>query len=989
MLSVVLVGALALGAVAVGVTLHGREQSRDWRRAWWLLGGGLLGLISASFVEAISGPGPASFPSAADPLTLLGQILAVGALVVLVRHRLPNRALDLLFEAGILAVALGFAICSLAIVPGGGPGGAGDHVKVLATVFPLLDLACLWLIGRVLLLSHEHPVAYRYLVGAFLCLCTVHAVTAGGVLQNWSPPRGGLNALTLWSYCLWGAGALHPSLRQRFDPVPSRPTGKAGHHRLVLVVGALLVGPAVLAVQAVRGQLLHPWIVFPAAMLMPACIAAHLLYQVRERAGAEYRAQHDPLTGLPNQVLFRDRVNVALARADRHGTGFAVMFLDLDRFKDVNDSLGHAVGNQLLQAVANRLQRTLRAEDTVARMGGDEFTLLVAEVADARDCQVVADKVRRVFSEPFLVGSRELFVSTSIGIAVSPADGTDFDTLLKNADTAMYRAKAKGRNTSHFYTPAMSAKAQVKHALEGSLRAAIDRHELLLHYQPKVDLTQRSVVGLEALVRWNHSKLGILSPGAFIPLAEETGLIVPLGDWVLESACRQIRRWLDAGLAPIPVAVNLSARQFEHHRIENVVARLLEEYGVDGRLLEVELTESVFHQDVQATRATLHSLRALGVRCAIDDFGTGFSGLQYLAEMPIDSLKIDQSFVQKILRETDEAPIVGAVIALAHNLGMNVVAEGVETEEQARFLTAHGCEQMQGFLFSKPLPVGEIEQVVFVDSEEEMHAGPPGRAAGGFKLYTPPRALASDQVGSLLYALGSDDDHGTFEPGQVAALLAALQTEDRLVPVGERMWRSASVRLAAGTFAGLMPISSGLAAAGALPAPAQQLVSSVLAQANVTVPTPDRSGQLGFRTESGQVRPGRGGTPQSGPGHHPSGREDPDAKGGPKVPPGQPDAGPDKDKPGRKDRDPGSDNGPQSPGKPTDPGKKEADQGNREPGGEDPIGDKGKADHDRDSSESGEKKKSKPEHPLGSPPGNADPGVHPEHPRGAAPGTTN
>ncbi len=1004
-LSVMTVGGLALGAVAVGVGLHGREQTRDWRRAWWLLSGGLLALVFSSFVGAISDAGPASFPTAVEPLALIGQALALGALILLVRHRLPGRALDIVFEAATMAVALGFVIWALAIVPGGSVGGPGGQVKVLAMVFPLLDLVCLWLVVRVILLSEDHPVAYRYLVGALLCLCTVHSVTAGSVLQNWAPARGGLNALTLWSYCLWGAGALHPSLRERFAPVPSRPTGEVGRHRLALVIGALLVGPAVIALQFARGQSLHPLLALPAAMLMPGLIAAHLLYQVRERAGAEYRAQHDPLTGLPNQVLFRDRVNVALAHAARHGSGFAVMFLDLDRFKDVNDSLGHAVGNQLLQAVANRLRQTLRAEDTVARMGGDEFTLLVAGTTGARDCQIVADKVLRAFSEPFLVGARELFVSSSIGIAVSPADGTDFDTLLKHSDTAMYRAKAKGRDASHFYTSAMSAKAEVKHALESSLRAAIERDELELHYQPKVDLKHRSVVGLEALVRWNHPKLGVLSPGAFIPLAEETGLIVPLGEWVLEAACRQVRQWIEAGLTPIPVAVNLSARQFRQQRVEDVVARVLEEQGVDGRLLELELTESVFLHDVHATRATLAELRSLGVRCAIDDFGTGFSGLKYLAEMPIDSLKIDQSFVQKISRATDDAPIVGAVIALARNLHMNVVAEGVETEEQARFLTAHGCEQMQGYLFSRPLPVGEIEQVVFIDGEEELKNSPPGVLAPSFKLYTPPSGLASATAGSLLYALGSEDDSGTFEPGQVAALLAALQSEERLIPVGERMWRSASVRLAAGTFAGLMPLSGGLAAAGALPTPAQELASSVLAEVNVTVPTPDHRGDLGFRTESGTVRPGRPEGSKPGTQHPTSGHE-----GGPGSskddkqkadPPGHSDPGSNKDKPGKEDPGTLPDAGDKGGAKPTGPGKvqpgggnpdpsggapdrggdhAEPGRGNPEPGRNDSAGDHGNSDS-AGSSKSG--------HPLGAPPGNADPGTHPEHPLGAPPGTSN
>ena len=842
-LSVVAVGTFALAAAAAGLCLHGRQQGREWRRTWIVLSAGLLMLVSGSFAGAVLHTTAASFPSTADLLGLVGGVLTVAGLLGLLRHRLPGRASDSLFQGVTIALAAGFVVWALGVEAAAGGTGPAVPVKVLALISPLVDLVALWLTARLMLLTDDHPVAYRYLGGALLCQCVVHATIAGSVVGSLSP-GGELNALTLWSYCLWGAGALHPSLREHFDPVPSRPATSLARGQLALVLGALLVAPAVIAVQAAQGQSLHLFVVLPGLLLMPLVIAAHLLYQVRERTGAEYRAQHDPLTGLPNQVLFRDRVSVALTHSQRHGTAFAVMFLDLDRFKGVNDSLGHAVGNELLRAVANRLRRTLRAEDTVGRMGGDEFTVLVPGVTSERDFQIVAEKILSAFRDPFLVGNRDLVVTTSIGIAVAPGDGDDVDALLKHADTAMYRAKAKGGNAHHFYTSDMGARAELRLALEGNLRLAVERGEMTLHYQTKVDVND-GIVGLEALVRWRHPKLGLVSPGAFIPLAEETGLIVPLGEWVLQAACRQLQEWIDAGLTPVPIAVNLSARQFENQQVEDLVARVLDETGVDPGLLELELTESVFMHDIRATCATLERLQAMGVRCSIDDFGTGFSGLNYLAEMPIDSLKIDQSFVQRIGSREDNAPIIGAVIALAHSLQMNVVAEGVETEEQARFLRAHGCEQMQGFLFSRPLPADEVERLVFGGHSNKDAGLRLARAATPSAISL---ALSSAGVTSLLARLCTDDDVGQLEPAHVAAILAALQPDEVAVPISQRMWRSASVKLATGTFAGLMPLSTGMAAAGALPAPAQRLASSVLDQVGVSVPSSDRV----------QMGPGRG-----------------------------------------------------------------------------------------------------------------------------------
>jgi diguanylate cyclase (GGDEF)-like protein len=403
-----------------------------------------------------------------------------------------------------------------------------------------------------------------------------------------------------------------------------------------------------------------------------------------------------------------------MAHARRSGGRVAVMFLDLDRFKHVNDSLGHAAGNQLLAAVARRLRASLGGDATVARLGGDEFAVLLPALDDVARAAGVAGAVLAAFARPFRAGRRELFVSPSIGVALWPDHGPDLDTLLKHADIAMYRAKAAGRNTFCVYDPAMSAGIRERLDLESRLHVAIEREELVLHYQPKVDLRTGRIVGVEALARWHHPTAGLLDPGRFIPLAEETGLIVALGEWVLAEACAQAVRWQAAGLPPLVVAVNVSARQFQHQRVPDVTAAILRATGLAPWLLEFEVTESLALEDPDRTAAMLTDLKEMGVRCAIDDFGTGYSGLSYLERFPIDALKIDKSFVQSI-RPGRGAPIVTAVVALAHSLGLRVVAEGVETRAQLDYLREVGCDEMQGYLFSGPLEAAAVARVLAVE----------------------------------------------------------------------------------------------------------------------------------------------------------------------------------------------------------------------------------------------------------------------------------
>jgi len=423
-------------------------------------------------------------------------------------------------------------------------------------------------------------------------------------------------------------------------------------------------------------------------------------YQVQ----LEHQANYDSLTGLPNRTLLHDRLKQAVY-AQRTPRNIAVVFMDLDHFKFVNDSLGHSVGDKLLKAMGDRLRGTLREGDTVGRVGGDEFVLILA---DQNNEEVIFRAMQRIsakVAEPITVEGKELYVTCSAGISLYPQDGPDVDTLLKNADAAMYRAKEHGRSNFQFYTSEMNDRVNERLALEGALRRALERQEFLLHYQQKVDLRSGSIIGAEALVRWMHPEWGLVRPARFISLAEETGLIVPLGEWVLREACRQTRAWLDQGLEPGVVSVNLSARQFRQQDLVRMVSRILEETRLDPAHLEMELTESMVMHNVDSAIATLQGLKSLGVRLSVDDFGTGYSSLSYLKDLPIDALKIDRSFVRDIGggAETGEGVLAQAIISLGHNLHLKVVAEGVETDAQVRFLRRHACDEVQGFLYGEPV----------------------------------------------------------------------------------------------------------------------------------------------------------------------------------------------------------------------------------------------------------------------------------------------
>ena len=417
----------------------------------------------------------------------------------------------------------------------------------------------------------------------------------------------------------------------------------------------------------------------------------------------KHLAQHDVLTDLPNRMLLKDRISQAIASANRNSAQVAVVFLDLDQFKHINDSLGHAIGDKLLQSVAARLISCVRNTDTVSRQGGDEFVVLLSEIKHATDAGIMARKILAALTACHAIDQHNLHVSASIGVSTYPEDGADAELLMKNADTAMYQAKEKGRNNYQFFKKEMNLRAVSRQSLEGGLRDALEFGQFVLYYQPKINLSTGAISGLEALLRWKHPTLGLVPPLELLPVAEDCGLILPIGRWVLREACRQVREWVDAGLVVAPVAVNVSSLEFRSDGFLDNLRAILRDTSLDPHYLELELTESVLMQHAESTLSVLSALKAIGVRLAVDDFGTGYSSLSYLKRFPMDSLKIDQSFVRDIASSTDDVPIVRAVITMAKSLRQRVVGEGVETEEQMAFLHANGCDEAQGYYFSMPL----------------------------------------------------------------------------------------------------------------------------------------------------------------------------------------------------------------------------------------------------------------------------------------------
>lgn len=427
---------------------------------------------------------------------------------------------------------------------------------------------------------------------------------------------------------------------------------------------------------------------------------------------AEHVAYHDALTGLPNRAMFCRMLDHSVSEARRYDRKLALLFLDLDRFKDINDTLGHAAGDELLREVSARLKQCLRTSDLIARLGGDEFVVLVPEFDGDEQVPAVARKILAAIAKPLSIGGHELRVTGSIGVATYPADGDNEHTLMKNADMAMYHAKGEGKDNFKFFSTELDAASFERMALESSLRRALELEQFEVYYQPKIDLPSGTITGVEALLRWHHPELGTVPPSRFVPIAEESGLIVPIGKWVLKAACLQSRRWLDEGLPPIRMAVNLSARQFTDESLLGDLTRVLQDTEMDPRLLELEITESMLMHDVDKALETLRTLEAMGIGLAIDDFGTGYSSLSTLKKLPVHTIKIDRSFICDLPGDLEDRGMTDAIIAMGRTLNLNVVAEGVETKEQADFLRQRACREVQGFFFSKPVPADRLSEML-------------------------------------------------------------------------------------------------------------------------------------------------------------------------------------------------------------------------------------------------------------------------------------
>ncbi len=595
-----------------------------------------------------------------------------------------------------------------------------------------------WLAAGAWELTARREIAGRRLTNILFVLALVGAATAifpagmalhGGIWDVASVTVRSVSAgvtFLIAGVLVWGAKARSSSFGLRLVSVTFVLYGLNQLHFL----GAELAWPAMQ--RLFHYPLFLGFFDFALQALMGIGVVGSLLEDEREAAvqatvEIEHLAYYDPLTGLPNRMLFMDRLEVALAQATRYEQKMAVMFLDIDRFKEINDSLGHTAGDSLLGMVSERVRRCVRQADTVSRFGGDEFAILIQKIEGFEDAAKVAQKVLESVKSPYMVQGREIGVSTSIGISIFPEDGKDAESLLRNVDTALFRAKDAGRDNYQLYEAGMNARALERLALESRLRNALAGQQLVLFYQPLVDLSTYKVVAFEALLRWNHPDLGLLSPAEFIHQAEVSGLIIPIGAWVIETACRQAKGWQQR--APgLGVSVNLSARQFQQPDLVRQVAAALESSGLEPRLLELEITETNAMHDAENSIRTLFELKELGVRISMDDFGTGYSSLSYLKRFPIDVLKLDQSFVRDITSSPGDGAIATAVIAMAHSLSLEVVAEGVETRGQLAFLRERLCDRIQGFYFSPPLSPLDFEHfidrrsgLVWMEPHEKVH----------------------------------------------------------------------------------------------------------------------------------------------------------------------------------------------------------------------------------------------------------------------------
>jgi diguanylate cyclase (GGDEF)-like protein len=695
---------------------------------WILLGVGLcLGAV-IDVVRTLGGNSSTVIHSFVILALMALATLTGFALVGMLRQRFGDRALDHCFEAlvtaGTISMVLWVAVVEPALRDADQTARQGVWTAVGLTV--TLSLCAL---------SMHLVTSFDKRLPAFTSLATGLTISVLTVLLAFLGAHEGPNvfnavaaALPALALAFIGLGALEPSMALYEEP--SGPAGaRLSKWRLANLIVPVVLGPTLLTLGLTHTMTRSPLAIATFTIGLSLLVVGHLIAMVQARASSTHWASHDKLTGLPNRALFRERTAQALERARKMGHGVAIMYLDLDRFKHINDSMGHQAGDELLEQVAKRVLTCVDPGDTVARLGGDEFAILLPAVDDDRVPRQLARRILKTFSSPFNLRPRPVFMSPSVGIAVSEGS-VSLETLLTQADTAMYRAKESGRNNFAVWSQEMNEASKQRLMLETHLHSAITNNELRLVYQPKVELATGNIVGVEALLRWHHPKLGIISPAVFIHLAEESGLINQIGEWVLYTACDQARRWADAGYQNLTVAVNLSSRQFQQQKIADLVSRILRATRLSPELLELELTESLAMSGEGGTAETLHELRQMGVQCSIDDFGTGYSNLSYLSRFPIDTLKIDKSFIEQIDKSGGDAAIVVAIIAMAHGLGLKVIAEGVETPEQATFLAKNECDEMQGFLYSKPLPPHELEGLLMLERAKgnAAYVKPAGRA---------------------------------------------------------------------------------------------------------------------------------------------------------------------------------------------------------------------------------------------------------------------
>ena len=722
-ISLTLVGWTAIGALVVAR----RRRAQHPPTGYQMPPAELMACAVVAFIaaEAFGVGGVAEGRGPIGDWTGVAAVLAalVGVWAFLAA-RVRERALDMVLEGTLGALSLSVVFWTASVEPRLINGEINASMAAAHVI--RAGLALVWVIAAIRLerLSTAERFASRVLLAGTAFVFIGEATGLAAVLvtsTGWGMTTPSI-ALTTTGLLLCAIALLHPTIVMEPSFVRTVPA-RMSFARLAIVVVAVLLVPGLAVWKLVPNERISLASLATCSALLSLTVVAYLAALLREWAKIERRSQHDELTGLPNRRQFHDRLADALTQAERTHEHVAVMFLDLDRFKLVNDTLGHAAGNVLLTTVGKRLAESAPRGSMIARLQGDEFAILVRNAVDGKTSLKAANEVLGAIGQPVTIAKRKLHVSGSIGIAHSPQDGREPEALLRSADRAMYRAKELGRNRAQLHTADIQAKVEGRFDIESALHGAWGRDELRLLYQPKVDLKSGKVMGAEALMRWQHPEMGMISPADFIPIAEENGLIVELGEWALVTACNQLSQWDRTGFSDLTISVNLSPRQFQLQRISDLVASVLRLTGVNPARLELELTESLALQDPQMVSTTLTELRAMGVECSIDDFGTGWSGLSYLSHFPINELKIDKSFVQAIVEDEhgpeqtgNHASIVLAIIAMAKGLNLRVVAEGVETPAQLYFLLRNGCDQMQGNLFSPPVTAERFEQLVMLES---------------------------------------------------------------------------------------------------------------------------------------------------------------------------------------------------------------------------------------------------------------------------------